>query len=77
MEGIITFRGDNFRNTPFYGISNIQNEKLEKIWEFTTTTGSILDKTNLGANIESSPAIFEDYIVVATRGGKIFGVKIK
>ncbi len=41
------------------------------------STGSVLDKINLGANIESSPAIFEDYIVVATRGGKIFGVKIK
>ncbi len=40
MEGVITFRGNNFRNTPSYGISNIQNEKLEKIWEFTTTTST-------------------------------------
>ncbi len=41
------------------------------------TTGIILDKTNLGANIESSPAIFEDFVVIASRGGKIFGVKIE
>lgn len=36
MEGIITFRGNNLRNSPSYGISNIENKKLEKSWEFTT-----------------------------------------
>ncbi|MCC5910013.1 MAG: PQQ-binding-like beta-propeller repeat protein [Clostridiaceae bacterium] len=39
-------------------------------------TGRELHRINLGSNIESSPAIFRDYIVVATRGGKMFGVKI-
>lgn len=36
MEGIITFRGNNLRNTASYGIRNIQSEKLAKLWEFTT-----------------------------------------
>lgn len=39
-------------------------------------TGKILDKINLSSNIEASPAIFEDMIVVATRGGRIFGIRI-
>lgn len=40
-------------------------------------TGTILDSISLGANIEGSPAVFEDMIVVGTRGQKIFGVKIR
>lgn len=55
----------------------IQCDSIGNIYLLEGTTGNILDKINLGANIESSPAIFEDNIVVATRGGKIYGVKIK
>ena len=40
-------------------------------------TGSVLDTIELGANIEASPAVYEDTIVVGTRGQKIFGIKIK
>jgi len=40
-------------------------------------TGTVLDSISLGANIEGSPAVFEDMIVVGTRGQKIFGVKIR
>jgi len=40
-------------------------------------TGKILDKINLGSNVEGSPAIFDDIAVVGTRGQKIFGIKIK
>jgi hypothetical protein len=36
-----------------------------------------LDKIPLQANIEGSPAIFEDMIVVGTRGQQIWGIKIK
>lgn len=39
--------------------------------------GWLLHTINLGSNIEASPAIFEDTIVVATRAQKIFGVKVK
>ena len=41
------------------------------------STGIILNKVDLGANIESSPAIYNDMVVVATRAGKMYGVKIK
>lgn len=40
-------------------------------------TGIVLDSISLGANIEASPAVFEDMVVVGTRGQKIFGIKIR
>ena len=40
-------------------------------------TGEILDKIPLGGNVEGSPAVYEDMIVVGTRGQQIFGIKIK
>ena len=39
--------------------------------------GEILNTLQLDANIEASPAIYEDTIVVATRGGNIYGIDIK
>ena len=39
-------------------------------------TGQILDTIILGSNVEGSPAVFENMVVVGTRGQKIFGVKI-
>jgi outer membrane protein assembly factor BamB len=39
-------------------------------------TGDILDTINLGTNIEASPAVFNDTIVVGTRGQKIYAVQI-
>ena len=41
------------------------------------STGEILDCVNLGANIEASPAVYGDMVVVGTRGQKICGVRIK
>lgn len=55
----------------------IQCDSIGNMHLLEGTTGTILDKINLGANIESSPAIFEDFVVIASRGGKIFGVKIE
>jgi len=40
-------------------------------------TGTILFEAPLGSNIEASPAVFENTIVVGTRGGLIYGIKIK
>lgn len=40
-------------------------------------TGELLDSVSLEANIEASPAVFDDMIVVGTRGQKIYGVRIK
>jgi hypothetical protein len=40
------------------------------------TTGKILDTISLGANIEASPSVFGNTIVVGTRGQKIYAVQI-
>ncbi len=39
--------------------------------------GVMIDSVNIGSNVESSPAIYEDTLVVGTRGCKIFAIKIK
>lgn len=44
---------------------------------FEGTTGKKLDSISLEANIEASPAVYDDMIVVGTRGCKIWGIKIK
>ena len=38
--------------------------------------GTLLSRLNFGANIEASPAVFNDMLVVGTRGQEIVGVKI-
>ncbi|MGL4773722.1 MAG: PQQ-binding-like beta-propeller repeat protein [Clostridium sp.] len=40
-------------------------------------TGKVLNRILLNGNIESSPSIFNNTVVVATRNGTIYGVKIK
>jgi len=40
-------------------------------------TGEQLDSLNLSQNIEGSPVVFQDMLVVGTRGGRIVGVRIK
>ena len=39
-------------------------------------TGETLNSINLGSNIEASPAVFNDILVIGTRGQKVYGVKI-
>lgn len=39
--------------------------------------GKLLDQLDFGANIEASPAIYENTIVVAARGTMIYGVRIE
>ncbi|TYQ15852.1 UNVERIFIED_CONTAM: putative pyrroloquinoline-quinone binding quinoprotein [Acetivibrio alkalicellulosi] len=41
------------------------------------STGKILDRIPLGGNVEGSPAVYDDIIVVGTRGQKIWGIQIK
>lgn len=40
-------------------------------------TGQTLDKVSLEGNVESSPAIYNDTIVVGSYAKKIFGIKVK
>jgi outer membrane protein assembly factor BamB len=41
------------------------------------TSGKELDRIPLEANIEASPAVYENMIVAGTRGQKIWGIRIK
>ncbi len=40
LEGVLTFRGNNYRNSASYGVSNVNLEELEKSWEFKTSSSS-------------------------------------
>lgn len=40
-------------------------------------SGKILDTISVGANVEGTPAVFNDTVVVGTRGCKIIGFKVK
>jgi hypothetical protein len=40
-------------------------------------TGNTLDSVSLGQNVESSPAIYNDTIVVGSYARKIFGIKVR
>lgn len=39
-------------------------------------TGADLSVVEVGSNVEASPAVFNDMIVVGTRGEKVYGIKI-
>ena len=41
------------------------------------TTGLEHHRINLGGNVEASPAVFGNMLVVGTRGQRIFGIEIK
>lgn len=55
----------------------IQCDSVGNMYLIEGATGEVCTNINLGSNIESSPAIFNDRIVVATRGGEICCVKVK
>ena len=44
---------------------------------FDPKTGKDLHTVSLGANVESSPAVYDDIIVVGSYAKKIFGIRIK
>ncbi|NLM74165.1 MAG: PQQ-binding-like beta-propeller repeat protein [Clostridiaceae bacterium] len=44
---------------------------------FDPKTGKDIDKVYLGGNVESSPAVYDDMIVVGSYAKKIYGIKIK
>lgn len=55
----------------------IQCDSIGNMYFVRGKDGAELNMINLGSNIEATPAIFNDTLVVATRGGKIVAVKIK
>lgn len=40
------------------------------------STGETLSSMSMGSNIEASPAVFEDTIVIGSRGGRICGIQV-
>ena len=40
------------------------------------STGDTLSAMSMGSNIEASPAVFEDTIVIGSRGGRICGIQV-
>jgi len=44
---------------------------------FDPRTGKDIDTISLGGNVESSPAVYDDMIVVGSYAQKIFGIRIK
>lgn len=65
----------------FYDVNGkgyiIQCDSVGNMYLIEGASGEVCFNINLGSNIESSPAIFNDSIVVATRGGEICCVKVK
>lgn len=55
----------------------IQCDSAGNMFLLDGRTGKELHKINLGSNIEATPAIYNNTIVVAPRGTKIIGVTIK
>ena len=40
-------------------------------------SGEVLDTMNVGSNVESSPAVYENRLVVGTRGQQIWGISFQ
>lgn len=55
----------------------IQCDSVGNVNFINAENGRILNTINLGANIESSPAVFNDTLVVASRNGTVNAIKIK
>lgn len=55
----------------------IQCNSIGEVNLINAENGNVLHTIKLNANIESSPAIYKGFIVIATRGQKIYGLKIK
>ncbi|WP_416148656.1 PQQ-binding-like beta-propeller repeat protein [Salipaludibacillus sp. HK11] len=55
----------------------IQADSVGNIYLLEGESGVIVDEINMGSNIEASPIVYENTIIVASRGGEIFGITIK
>jgi hypothetical protein len=55
----------------------IQADSAGTVSVISAISGKVLGSLKIGTNIESSPAIFDNYAVVASRGGKIYGIKLE
>lgn len=54
----------------------IQGDSVGNLY-LISSSGKIINKINLGANIEASPVVVGQQVIVGTRGGKYIGVNIQ
>ncbi len=57
VEGIIGFRGDNFRNDPTFGVANIKNNKFQEKWTAATSALSFKSGYWSGSGWTGQPLI--------------------
>jgi outer membrane protein assembly factor BamB len=56
----------------------VQCDSVGNIYLIKGKTGEIIQKKNFyGSNIEASPSIYNNTIIIANRGGRIFSMTIK
>jgi outer membrane protein assembly factor BamB len=54
----------------------VQCDSVGRMYLIDAKHGEIIDSIALNSNVEGSPVIFEDMIVVGTRGQIIYGIRI-
>jgi len=54
----------------------VQCDSAGRVHLIEAKHGSILDTITLNGNVEGSPVIFEDILVIGTRGQKIYGIRV-
>lgn len=55
----------------------VQGDSKGNLHLIDGANGETVDQIHLGASIEATPVVYENMIVVATRGGYIYGIAIK
>ncbi len=55
VEGVVTFRGNNFRDNPTYGTANIDNGTMEALWSQDTGSITYNDATWSGSGWTGQP----------------------
>ena len=55
----------------------IVSDSFGRMFMLCGMTGEEVYRINLGSNVEASPAVFNNMLVVGTRGQRIFGIEIK
>jgi hypothetical protein len=54
----------------------VQCDSAGRVFLFDAKNGEVLDTITLNGNVEGSPVIFNDMVVVGTRGMRIYGIKL-
>lgn len=57
LEGVITFRGNNFRDSAAYGYADMQEYKMESKWSYTTSSLTYGNATWTGSGWTGQPLL--------------------